>query len=116
MMQKSCTGSTRNTLIRPMSRPRGSLQVHVCVEAVELAVANDLRVHYNHCNASSFEDFHCDFDCFSFCLCSLGHTRVRRASPVKGKKLVKFVINVICTKTFKVYQCLMKNTFHLLNQ
>ena len=86
LMQKSCTRKPWKIIFKPTSHLQGWLRVHECVvaeaaAATVAAVANGLRVHCNHCNASSFEDFHCDFDCFSFCLYSLGHTLVRQVSP-----------------------------------
>ena len=86
LMQKSCTRKPWKSIFKPASHQQGWLRVHECVvveaaAATVAAVANGLRVHCNHCNASSFEDFHCDFDCFSFCLYSLGHTLVRQVSP-----------------------------------
>ena len=84
---------------RPMNRLREWLRVHeyvadvaavVVVAAVgdAAAVANDQHVHCNHLDiASSFEDDHYDFDCFSFCLCLLGHTLVH---PVWPEKILKF--------------------------
>ena len=76
-------------IFRPMNRLREWLRVHEYVAGVvvvavvvhlaveDVAVANDQHVHCNHLHiASSFEDDHYDFDCFSFCLCLLGHTLV----------------------------------------